>query len=60
MVLEESTFVKTAGYFKNHISPAMGNYRIEKITIAICQKHYNKWAANVQKARPIKSYAKNF
>lgn len=56
--VEESTFVKTAGYFKNHILPAMGNYRIEKITIAICQKHYNEWAAKVQKARTIKSYAK--
>jgi len=56
--VEESTFVKTAGYFKNHILPAMGNYRIEKITIAICQKHYNEWATKVQKARTIKSYAK--
>lgn len=56
--LEESTFVKTAGYFKNHILPTMGNYRIEKITIAICQKHYNEWATKVQKARTIKSYAK--
>jgi len=56
--VEESTFVKTVGYFKNHILPAMGNYRIEKITIAICQKHYNEWAAKVQKARTIKSYAK--
>lgn len=56
--VEESTFVKTAGYFKNHILPAMGNYRIEKITIAICQKHYNEWAAKVPKARTIKSYAK--
>lgn len=36
----------------------MGNYRIEKITIAICQKHYNEWDAKVQKARTIKSYAK--
>lgn len=36
----------------------MGTYRIEKITIAICQKHYNEWATKVQKARTIKSYAK--
>lgn len=27
--VEESTFVKTMGYFKNHILPSMGNYRIE-------------------------------
>ncbi|MCM3317181.1 site-specific integrase [Rummeliibacillus stabekisii] len=51
--VEESTFVKTVGYFKNHILPAMGHYRIEKITIAICQKHYNEWATKVQKARTI-------
>jgi integrase len=56
--VEESTFVKTVGYFKNHILPAMGSYRIEKITIAICQMHYNEWADKVQKARTIKSYAK--
>lgn len=56
--VEESTFVKTVGYFKNHILPSMGNYRIEKITIAICQKHYNEWASKVKKARTIKSYAK--
>ncbi|UKJ44686.1 site-specific integrase [Lysinibacillus sp. ACHW1.5] len=56
--VEESTFVKTVGYFKNHILPSMGKYRVEKITIAICQKHYNEWATKVQKARTIKSYAK--
>lgn len=56
--VEESTFVKTVGYFKNHILPSMGNYRIEKINIAVCQKHYNEWAAKVKKARTIKSYAK--
>ncbi len=54
---EESTFVKTIGYFKNHILPSMGDYRIEKITIAICQKHYDEWAIKVKKARTIKSYA---
>lgn len=56
--VEESTFVKTVGYFKNHILPAMGSYKIEKISIAICQKHYDEWASKVKKARTIKSYAK--
>lgn len=56
--VEESTFVKTVGYFKNHILPSMGNYRIEKINIAVCQKHYDEWATKVKKARTIKSYAK--
>ena len=56
--VEESTFVKTIGYFKNHILPSMGNYRIEKINIAICQKHFDEWASKVKKARTIKAYAK--
>ena len=56
--VEESTFVKTVGYFKNHILPCMGDYRIEKINIAVCQKHYNEWATKLKKARTIKSYAK--
>lgn len=55
--VEESTFVKTLGYFKNHILPSMGDYRIEKITISACQKHYDAWAGKVTKARTIKSYA---
>ncbi|WP_394679140.1 tyrosine-type recombinase/integrase [uncultured Exiguobacterium sp.] len=55
--VEESTFVKTVGYFKNHILPSLASYRIEKITIAVCQKHYNEWAEKLQKARTIKSYA---
>lgn len=55
--VEESTFVKTLGYFKNHILPSMGKYRIEKINIEICQKHFNDWALKLSKARTIKSYA---
>lgn len=56
--VEESSFVKTIGLFKNHILPAMGSYKIEKITLAICQKHYNEWAGKLKRARMIKSYAK--
>lgn len=56
--VEESTFVKTLGYFNNHILPAMAAYRVNKITIAICQKHYNEWAMKLKKARTIKTYAK--
>lgn len=55
--VEESTFVKTVGYFKNHILPAMGEYRIEKITLAICQKHFDEWALKLSKASTIKVYA---
>lgn len=42
--VEESTFVKTMGIFKNHILPAMSDYRIEKITTDVCQKHVDEWA----------------
>lgn len=55
--VEESTFVKTLGYFKNHILPVMGEYKIEKINIAICQKHFDEWAQKLSKARTIKTYA---
>lgn len=43
--VEESTFVKTTGIFKNHILPAMGSYKIEKIHVDVCQKHVDEWAA---------------
>lgn len=55
--VEESTFVKTFGYFKNHILPSMGSYKIDKINIDICQKHFDEWATKLSKARTIKSYA---
>ena len=55
--VEESTFVKTTGLFKNHILPSMGAYKIEKITIDICQKHVNEWAGKLKKFRTVKSYA---
>lgn len=55
--VEESTFVKTTSLFKNHILPSMGAYKIDKITIDICQKHVNEWAGKLKKFRTIKSYA---
>lgn len=55
--VEESTFVKTTGLFKNHILPSMGTYKIEKITIDICQKHVNEWAGKLKKFRTVKAYA---
>ena len=42
--VEESTFVKTIGIFRNHILPAIGMYKIDKINFDICQKAVNKWA----------------
>ncbi|WP_438297873.1 tyrosine-type recombinase/integrase [Sporosarcina sp. FA15] len=55
--VEASTFVKTTGIFKNHILPAMGAYRIEKIHVDICQKHVYEWANKLKNYRMVKSYA---
>lgn len=55
--VEESTFVKTRGYFKNHILPAMSLYKVDKITVDVCQKHVDEWADKLKKYRVIKSYA---
>lgn len=55
--VEESTFVKTTGIFKNHILPAMGAYKIEKINVDVSQKHVDEWAEKLKKFRTVKSYA---
>ncbi|WP_255551253.1 site-specific integrase [Sporosarcina sp. E16_8] len=55
--VEESTFVKTTGIFKNHILPAMDAYKIEKIHVDVCQKHVDEWAAKLKKFRMVKAYA---
>lgn len=55
--VEESTFVKTTGIFRNHILPAMSDYKVEKITIDVCQKHVDEWSNKLKKFRTFKSYA---
>ncbi|MGL6032661.1 MAG: tyrosine-type recombinase/integrase [Kurthia gibsonii] len=55
--VEESTFVKTTGIFRNHILPAMSDYKVEKITIDVCQKHVDEWSNKLKKFRTVKSYA---
>lgn len=55
--VEESTFVKTTGIFKNHILPLLGEYKIDKINVDICQKAVNKWADDLVKFRAVKYYA---
>ena len=57
--VEESTFVKTLSIFKNHILPAMGTYKIEKINVDVCQKHVDEWESKLVKFRMVKSYASN-
>ena len=55
--VEESTYVKTMSIFKNHILPAMGSYKIEKIHVDVCQKHVDEWAVKLKKFRMVKAYA---
>ncbi|WP_190323462.1 tyrosine-type recombinase/integrase [Rummeliibacillus sp. TYF-LIM-RU47] len=55
--VEESTFIKTLGIFKNHILPDMGSYRIEKINATVCQKHVDDWIKKLKGFRVVKSYA---
>lgn len=57
--VEESTFVKTEGLFENHILPAMGEYKIDKIEYSICQKHVDEWAKKLVNFDKLKVYASN-
>lgn len=55
--VEETTFDKTYGIFRNHILPAMGNYRIDKINYELCQQHVDEWAEKLTRFKMVKSYA---
>lgn len=55
--VEESTYVKTIGIFRNHILPKIGLYKIDKITIEVCQKLLNNWAIELKNFRMVKAYA---
>lgn len=55
--VEESTFIKTTGIFRNHILPALGNYKIDKMNVDVCQRHVDEWATKLKKFRMVKSYA---
>lgn len=55
--VEESTFIKTIGIFRNHILPAMGDYKIDKINIDICQRHVDEWLQRLVNGDKTKSYA---
>ncbi|MFW7420518.1 tyrosine-type recombinase/integrase [Vagococcus fluvialis] len=41
--VKESTWAKTGEMFVNHILPAYGDLRIDKIDVKYCQKIINKW-----------------
>lgn len=55
--VEESTFVKTLGIFRNHILPALGHYRIEKLSVAICQGFVDDCSLKLKRFRMVKTYA---
>ena len=55
--VQDSTFLKTLRIFKNHILPEMGDYKIDKIDVAICQKHVDNWAKKLKRFSMVKSYA---
>ncbi|WP_223553873.1 site-specific integrase [Lysinibacillus sphaericus] len=55
--VEESTFVKTIGIFRNHILPAIGAYKVDKMNIDVCQLHVDEWSTKLKKYRLVKSYA---
>lgn len=52
-----STYRKTLVIFKNHILPAMKDYRIKNLTIDVCQKYVIDWARKLKNYRATKSYA---
>lgn len=55
--VEESTFTKTLGIFRNHILPALGPYKVEKMNIEVCQRHVNEWFSKLKNYRMVKAYA---
>lgn len=55
--VEESTFVKTTGIFRNHILPDMGDYKIDRINVDICQRHVDDWLEKLVNGDKTKSYA---
>lgn len=55
--VEASTFDKTTRLFKNHILPAMKDYKVDKITPFICEHHIDVWAQKLVNFRSVASYA---
>lgn len=55
--VEESTYTKTLGIFRNHILPALGSYKVEKMNVEVCQKHVNEWFGKLKNFRMVKAYA---
>lgn len=57
--VKESTYVKTQELFKNHILPAFGHLRVDKITVAYCQRTVKNWCDLHSKYKVMKNYVNN-
>lgn len=55
--VQDSTFLKTTRIFNNHILPAMGQYKVDRIDVTICQKHVDHWAKELKRFNMVKAYA---
>src|SRR5699024_4962847 len=55
--VQDSTFLKTYRIFRNHILPAMGEYKIDRIDVPTCQIHVDQWAGKLKRFTMVKSYA---
>ncbi|WP_252650561.1 tyrosine-type recombinase/integrase [Bacillus pacificus] len=55
--VEESTFIKTIRIFKNHILPTLGEYKIDKLNVELCQRAVNEWADKLKNFKMVKAYA---
>lgn len=57
LTVEASTLRKTLSSFEIHILPSLGRYKIDKITVEVCQKAVNTWASKVKHFVELKAYA---
>jgi len=55
--VEESTFLKTNRLFKNHILPALGTYKIDKLNVDLCQRAVDHWSDKLKNFKMVKAYA---
>lgn len=54
--VKESTLNKTIQLFNKHILPAFGSMKLDKISVAFCQKKVNEWFGIHTKYTVIKNY----
>lgn len=55
--VKESTYNKTVGYFRNHILPEFGKFKIDKISVTQCQRFVLDLSKKFSKAKTIMNYA---